>query len=339
MNAIEYIRKDFQTTKGQKFQVTLCEIKGEQPGPALTLIAGQHGMEHMGPIVLTRFIDEISKTDFCGTLRICPCANPLALELDYEFYPENEDLSVLDNYYYSRFRHYYCPYGLGRQDQPNYYNMNRIWNREGELGVTGGITRWLWEEACENADALIDFHCLQGKKALVYTYDEKSVNFIADYGIPGIYTCPEPNEFKRGGLAWQVSSVLGIPAAIVEFSAQHELKEGEFELGRRGILNIMKKMNMLSGNPLISEPVYKITNTYDFYSKAKGHIHIYPEQYAQIKKGDKLYDIRDCQTLEIIDSGYSSVDGIMGYITYRAVNDPNDLLCCINEVELLRGVS
>lgn len=339
MNTINYLRKEFVTSQGVEFQVTLCKIKGQMPGPTLTLIAGQHGMEHIGPVVLTRFIDEISKLDFKGTLYICPCANPLALELDYEFYPENEELNKLDDYYYSRFRHYYCPYDLGRNDRINYYNMNRIWNREGNMGVTGDITKWLWKEACTKADALIDFHGLQGKKALVYVYDNASVDFIADYGIQGIYPCPKPGEFKQGGLVWQAMNKLAIPAAIVEFSRQHELKEEEFELGRHGIINIMKKMKMLDGTPEIKVPVYKITNMHEFKSAKKGHIHIYVDQYSPVKKGDKIYEIRDIQTLEIIDVTCSPVDGIMGYITYRAVNEPSELLCIINEIEILRQVS
>jgi predicted deacylase len=337
MNKTEYIRRDFQTAKGIKFQTTLCKIKGSEPGPVLTLIAGQHGMEHMGPVVLTRFIDEISSKEFKGTLQICPCANPPALELDYEFYPENEDIKKLDDYYYSRFRHYYCPYGMGRNDRINYYNMNRIWNREGAMGVAGEITKWLWEEACENADALLDFHGLQGKKALIYTYNDTSTEFVADFGIQGIYPCPEPDEFKSGGLTWQACKKLDIPAATIEFSKQHELKEEEFELGRQGILNIMKKMGMLEGEIKLDKPVLKITKKHDFYSEKKGHIHIFFEQYAPVRKGEKIYEIRDIQTLEALDSEVSPVDGAMGYMTYRALNEPSELLCTVVEVEKLRG--
>lgn len=216
--------------------------------------------------------------------------------------------------------------------------MNRIWNRDGNMGVTGDITKWLWEEACTKADALIDFHGLQGKKPLIYVYDDLSADFIADYGIQGVYPCPKPNEFKQGGLTWQAASTLKIPAATIEFSKQHELKEEEFDLGRCGILNIMKKMKMLDGIPEIKAPVYKITKTHEFKSAKKGHIHIYFDQYSPIKKGDKIYDIRDIQTLEILDNAHSPVDGIMGYITYRAVNNPLELLCGINEIETLRDL-
>lgn len=340
MGSTEFRRKNFTAFNNVNFQVTVCEIFGSKPGPTLTLIAGQHGMEHMGPVVLTRFIDEMAERDFSGTLHICPCANPLALELDYEFYPEKEDIQKLDEYYYSRFRHYYCPYGLGRKDRLNYYNMNRIWNREGDMGVAGEITKWLWNETCEPADAIIDFHGLQGKKALIYTCSDEQSEFIADFGIQGIYQNQNvpSDDFKYGGLLNQVTEKLKVPAATVEFSKQHELKEEEFEMGRQGILNIMKKMDMLSGQPLLTKPVYKITKTHELRSDHKGHIHIYFDQYDKVKKGEKIYDIRNIQTLEVIDSGVSPTDGVMGYMTYRAVNDPSEILCCIAEIQTMRTV-
>ena len=88
MAAVKFTRKSFRTFAGREFVVTYGTVRGSRPGPVLTVIAGQHGMEHSGPNLLPWFMEEISREDFAGTLHICPCAKPLALEIDYEIYPE-----------------------------------------------------------------------------------------------------------------------------------------------------------------------------------------------------------------------------------------------------------
>ena len=98
-------RKTFHDANGRAITVTAWTIRGNAPGPVMTVIAGQHGMEHSGPCLLPEFAQEMEAGNFRGTLHIIPCANPPALEMDYEFYPEREDLSKIKDYYYSRFRH------------------------------------------------------------------------------------------------------------------------------------------------------------------------------------------------------------------------------------------
>jgi predicted deacylase len=136
---IEVVRRTFTTSKGQAFQVTGVRIRGRQPKPVMTLVNGQHGMEHIGPVMLTRLADEARGWDFRGELRIIPCANPLALEVDYEFYPENEDLQKIEEYHFARSRPCFCVYGLALSET-NLYNVNRLWNRADVPGVAGEIT-------------------------------------------------------------------------------------------------------------------------------------------------------------------------------------------------------
>jgi len=96
MGSATAVSKTFTCAKGREFAVSYVRIEGGRPGPALALVAGQHGMEHIGPVLLKEMARELQEREFCGTVSICPCANPLALELDFEYYPENEDLAVLE---------------------------------------------------------------------------------------------------------------------------------------------------------------------------------------------------------------------------------------------------
>ena len=58
---------------------------------------------------------------------------------------------------------------------PNYYNMNRLWNRDTIHGVAGQITHWLWQEVIADADLTVDAHSLQAEKPLHVTRPTVSV--------------------------------------------------------------------------------------------------------------------------------------------------------------------
>ena len=332
-------RKEFTEFHGRTFAVTFCEIEGTQPGPVLTLIAGQHGMEHIAPIALTQFIDEIEETEFSGKLYICPCANPLALEIDYEFYPEKEDLSKLDDYFYSRARHYHCVFGFDRYGEKgaredNFYNMNRLWNREGDYGVAGEITTWLWNETCDGADTIIDFHSLQAKKPLIFCSYPESFKLASLFGIEAIYQGDpsQVSDFRKGGLTVQ-ASINGKYAFTAEFSAQHVLKEEEYEICKNGVKNTMKAMGMLNGDIVLPKPVYilKQSDMRALETDRIGHIHCYSEEYAYIHEGDVVFDIRDLETLEVVDRVTSPITGVMGQRTHRPVSKPGERVCQVAE--------
>ncbi|MFA7231264.1 MAG: succinylglutamate desuccinylase/aspartoacylase family protein [Victivallaceae bacterium] len=337
MSGKEIIKRKFTTVSGKEFHVSYCKITGKSPGPTLACIAGQHGMEHSGPNILTQIIEEINPDSFDGTLYLCPCANPLALEQDYEIYPENEDLSKLKDYYYSIFRHNYCIYGLGREDGiQTMYNMNRLWNRKEIIGVAGEITSWLWSDICINADVTIDFHSLQAEKPLIFNAAPQA-NIIAKYfGIEAISMyCPNPDAYNIHNLMYQ-SNGPGRYGFCVEFSIQHGLKESEYSVGIKGIYNIMKAMGMMSGEIIHSRPVWILPQGGQklIRTKAAGHIRYFFNEYDQIQSGDKLYEIRDIQTLELLDEGFSPLCGVMGFKSHRPVTVQGDVACRVSEVEL-----
>ena len=329
----EYNSRTFTATNNQQFQVKYCKIEGSHPGPVLTLIAGQHGMEHSGPIILTEFIEEIVSEEFAGTLYICPCANPAALQVDYEIYPEKEDLSKLDDYFYSPFHHGYCPFGLSRQKVQTWYNMNRLWNRGDDIhGMAGEITAWLWNEICTDADVIIDMHCLQADKPQIFVGDTINYDIAKYFGIECIYRLdPDPNDYKRHNLLYQVNQGLDARGFCVEFSRQHGLKQSEYALGKKGIRNTMKALGMLKGEVTHERPVYAVLQEDIIHLKAghAGHVRYLFNEYDRVKKGDKLYLIRDIQTLEILEEAYSPIDGIFCGNNSRAVTVPGEESCWI----------
>ncbi len=339
MQRITTCRQTFTTNGGRQFQVTYFTIAGTAPGPVLTVMAGQHGMEHSGPNLLPELIEELARRDFAGTVHVCPCANPLALEMDYEFYPEDEDLSKIKDYYYSIFRHSYCPWGLGRDSANTWYNMNRLWGNPDDHGIAGQITKWLWREICEKADIIVDMHCLQAEKPLIFNGYEKNIPIARYTGIEAIVmTNPDAGGYHGGTLTRQGSQKKNQHAICIEFSRQHGLKESEYELGKQSIRNIMIGANMLDGEVILDRPVWQVPYQHDVQRlkvSHTGHIRYHVELYDRVKKGDKLYEVRDIQTIELLEEGFAAMDGIMGGISHHPVIRPEIMPCWIAEAVMV----
>ncbi len=339
MKRLTTFRRTFSTAVGRRFQVTYFTVAGTSPGPVLTVVAGQHGMEHSGPNLLPELMEELAVREFAGTVHVCPCANPLALEMDYEFYPENEDLSKIKEYYYSIFRHNHCPWGLGRDDGDTWYNMNRLWNNPGDHGVAGRITEWLWREIGEPADIIIDMHCLQAEKPLIFNAFEKN-NPIARYaGIEAIVmTNPTPDRYHAGTLTQRGSRRKNQHAICIEFSRQHGLKESEYELGKQSVRNIMTGAHMLEGEVILDRPVWIVPRDHRGQRLAvshTGHIRYRVGLYDRVAAGDKLYEVRDIQTIELLEEGFAAMDGIVAEIAHQPVIRPDIAPCRIVEATLV----
>lgn len=338
---METIRKTFTDCNGRKITVTYFRIRGDRPGPVFTVIAGQHGEEHAGPCFLPEFAEEIAGKSFAGTVNICPCANPAALELDYSFYPEREDLSKLDDYYYSRFRHGYCPFGLGRSQAKTLYNMNRLWRRKDRNGVAGEISGWLWEEICENANIIIDLHCQQSRKPLIFNFCEKATPVAALSGIECVAMFEiGKDEYAHGNLAYRGNENEHSFAFCIEFSRQHELPEYEYEFGKEALRNVMRGAHMLDEPIILKRPVWRIPyvalppeNLH--YVSHVGHIRYFKNHYDVVRKGDLLFELRDIQTLEVLERGIAQCDGIMNGIAYQPVMKPGILACHVAWADML----
>ncbi len=339
MERISVKRKKFTASAGREFQVTYFTVQGTAPGPVLTLIAGQHGMEHSGPNLLPELMTELAGKEFAGTVHICPCANPPALEIDYEFYPENEDLSKINDYYYSIFRHYYCAWNLGRQDGETPYNMNRLWNKPDAPGVAGEITRWLWREICADANIILDMHSLQAEKPLIFNNFERN-NLLTRYmGIEAIFMNSEnPSPYRSGNLTYQGSLQPHHHAICIEFSRQHGLKESEYELGKQCVRNVMIGANMTPGEVILKKPVWKIpfgTTWHPVKAEHSGHIRYLFELYDYVKAGDPVFEIRDIETIELLQTAVAPRDGLLCNITHHPVIKPDIVPCYVIPAELV----
>ena len=337
---MEKYQKKFTDCNGNECKVTWLRIKGNRPGPVLSIVAGQHGMEHVGPGILPEFAEKMASGDFAGELRICANANPFALLMDYEFYPEKEDLSKIKDYYYSIFRHNYCPWGLGRDNARTLYNMNRLWQREGDHGVAGRITAWLWQEMIEGSHIVLDLHGHQ-HPALIYSGAGTDFVLSAMPGIPKLeMENPDPDNWSAGDLTHQ-AYLAGMKSLCFEFSVQHARGEFEFEAGKNYLRNIMKGIRMLEGEIIHDHDVWKVP--FDpaedrkgfVYAEHTGRIRFFKKQNDEVQKGDLLFVIRDVETGEVLQEGRAPRWGIVGTLPHIVITKPGMFCTYVPIPELL----
>ena len=332
--------KLFHDCRNNSCLVSWVQIKGNRPGPVLSIIAGQHGMEHVGPGLLPEFAEEMAKGDFAGELRICANANPFALLMDYEYYPEKEDLSKINNYFYSIFRHNYCPWNLGRDTAKTLYNMNRLWQREGDNGVAGRITAWLWETMITGSDVVLDLHGHQ-HQALIYSGNGTDFDLVAMPGIPKlIMENPDPDSWSAGDLTNQ-TTLAGIKSLCFEFSIQHARGEYEFEEGKKYLRNIMTGIRMLEGEIYHDHPIWKIPFNPPEDKKGvltaqhTGRLRFLKKEGDEVQKGDIVFVIRDVETGKVLQEGRAPRWGIVGFLTPHPIVKPGMYCTYIPVPELL----
>jgi len=331
---VEWITERFTDAKGTTLPVCVARVRGKLDGPTLGLVAGQHGMEHTGVYVLRDLIERIDPSELRGQLLVCPAANPQALLLDYEIYPEREDLSKLDEYFYSRARHGYCVFGLGRGQGKTMYNMNRLWPGRPDAGLTGRITGWLWKTLVEPSDVVIDLHCCGNDLPhLLVPWEghEKVIPLARYFGARWIKTPDHPTDYHRGKLHYQVNQTHR-RCFTVEFSRQHEVNYADLAFGRRGLANIMRALGMLPGQATLPSPVWwEAAERQELKARHRGHILFHVGWYEPVRAGQLVCEIFDVFTGRRLDQHRAPFGGIVGGLDFRPISRPGESLCWVND--------
>ncbi|MPM75129.1 hypothetical protein SDC9_122120 [bioreactor metagenome] len=182
-------------------------------------------------------------------------------------------------------------------------------------------------------------HCLQAEKPLIFNHREKN-NAIARYaGIEAIFMCnPNPDAYNAGNLTNRGSEAEKQYSFCIEFSRQHALKESEYELGKQSVRNVMTGIGMMEGEVVLARPVRMIAH--DARSMRSdvthtGHIRFHVNLFDRVNEGDKLYEVRDIQTVELLEEGFAAFDGVVTEISHYPIARPGIPVCRIAEGRLL----
>jgi predicted deacylase len=212
-------------------------IRGAKPGPTLALIAGTHGYEYAGIIALQRIRQGVDPAELSGTLLLVHIANPPS--------------------FYGR-TIYYSP-ADGK-------NLNRVYPGKADGTLSERIAHAITTQVIEPADFLIDLHAGDGNEALrPYVYlpqtgqaelDAKSRGLAVAFGLDHIVLDKGRAQPPEASLYTDQTAISrGIPAITTETGQLGLSDDYWVSLAEDGILNVMRHLQMLPGEPKANEHV------------------------------------------------------------------------------------
>jgi predicted deacylase len=213
---------------------TTIHTYGDGDGPTLYVQAAQHGREINGSEVLRRLHHELMEreAEFSGTLVAVPVADPITF--DRVSYTAPEALDSVNA------------------------NMNRCWPGDVEGSLHERMAAALWEHASD-ADAIVDLHT-GGREMLSHTVylkgDEECRALAEAFGIDlllaeaaGEDADAEWADRNFGGKLRVAATQEGIPTITPELAHNTELVEDAIESGVAGMLETLRDLDMLPGEP------------------------------------------------------------------------------------------
>jgi len=204
-------------------------VNGLAEGPKLCMTSVIHGPETFSIEIVREVLSRIDSRTLHGAVIAVPVANPLAFEAQTTTTPSDG----LD---------------LNREFVP----LNKPRADNGQAGdLTVRIASALAEMVSES-NCLLDYHCGPAGRATNYVYvpyvpdkvGEQTKEVARWYGLKVMYL---GTGFPGSITAYALS--LGIPALALEIGGGLDLDPKYLEGAVRGVLNVMKHLGMLEGDP------------------------------------------------------------------------------------------
>jgi predicted deacylase len=283
---------------GTRVHLPVILVNGRDEGPRVVINAATHPTELVGYAsvqILTRRIDPATLR---GSLVVFPISNPLGMQ----------------------FGEYVTPH--------DYVNMYVAYPGSKDGSITSRLANFIWENASKNADLVMDVHenvrpclhfCFVGS-AKDKAVENKALELAKAFGL----TIIRPKgEFALAGMkpgdVEYVDACLsnGVPAFTPELEAGTDLTMGEewtsVRVGVRGLMNVLKKLEMIPGSIEPQTEVRVFPGNFAFYGMAVanrgGIVNRLVDVGVKLKKGAAIATVlnpygEEIETVEMPVDGY-----------------------------------
>jgi uncharacterized protein len=222
---------------GSPVELPLMVIRGAKPGPILYIGAAFHGDEVAGVEVVGRLVSRLDANSLRGTLLVVPVQNPLAFQVQHRYFVGHMLKSPMD------------------QNPPDPW-ASFPGDANGNLAAL--IAHALFDQLMRHAHYMIDIHTptTGGRYApfaflpptrcgkVVDEAERLARAFGADYILAndkGMYVGDQNPHTILGER--------GVPAFGVEIGEGGRLDEADINIGLCGLLNVLKHVKMIPGEP------------------------------------------------------------------------------------------
>ena len=269
---------EMQDSRSAELPVVL--INGENEGPTLYIQAAVDGNELSSIAMLREAIKQVAPENLSGKI--------IAVVLTNFFgFHANEVWNPLDK-----------------------ISMNRVWPGRKNGSSSERIVYQLWKEAVLQANYAIDCHSTDTHPSVGAVYvrvgkdepyhDEAfemarnfGIGYILDEKTSKIYTTDLVSEkIAETKLSWN-ATVNGIPTITPELYGSRGWINPTLKKGVRGVLNLLKWLNMIDGKPELPEKQYVANETTSVLNSKGGFLEYKVELGDILKENDVILDVTD----------------------------------------------
>ena len=280
-------------------------VNGTKPGPTLCVLGGIHPLEYASIEGVLRVVKEVEPGKLKGTLLVVPVVNTEGFNARAAF-----------------------------NNPIDYVNQNRVFPGDPTGTMSRRVAAALFENFVSKADALIDSHggdltediykfVIVGNTENKEVY-QKMLDMAACYDT--LYTAST----DIGGGTGVALNKYGIPAITPESGTPYPVREEEVAFHYHGIINVMKYMGMLEGQPEIKKDVTVNPKSVRLYAERGGLWRQKVRAGQRVKKGEELGEIVNLfgDTLQTVVAPYNGVAN--NSRTSMVVNSGDTLLSVLN---------
>lgn len=221
-----------EITDNSDVNVPFIVTNGIKDGPVLTLIGGEHGDEYCGQELVRRASLAVDPRELSGAIIGIPNCNPLAYRNGTYQNMKVYDVSVGENIDYTT------------RDSTGTFNQR--------------LSALIWEEALSKADAMVNLHdgathWIARYIGIFYTAEmkqlrERALSLAKAFGGYPISYWPLP-AFSGEYASLAEPAKHDIPFINLEIGGMRMLWKRDMEVGIKGIINVMKHLKMIAGEP------------------------------------------------------------------------------------------
>lgn len=219
---------------GNWWRLPVLTVRGSEPGPTLVVLGAVHGDEYEGVETIPLVFGDVDASALAGTLVMVPVCNLPAYESAIRSSPID---------------------GM---------NLARVFPGKADGTVTERIAYALTEKLFRHADFLVDLHsggvAYDIPTLIGYLHDDgelgqKSRAAAEAFGAPVLWGHPMP---MPAGRSISAAMEHNVPWLYTEAPGGGLARPSDIACFRRGVLNVMRHLNMLPGAPEVPTPTHHL---------------------------------------------------------------------------------
>ena len=289
--------------------VPYVELRGDEPGPSILVMAGVHGCEYASIAAVRRLILELSEQPIRGTVTLIPVVNVTAFEQRVPF------LVPADG-----------------------KNLNRCFPGD-PAGTDADRLAAAVFDLVRRHEHLLDLHAGDLPEALVpFTiYEESAVEETARamamaYGLDYVLRDPLSERSAIAGSSESAASDAGVPAIIAEAGGQGLVAEYAVQLHRDGVLRVLRLLTILPADDSAPPPqAQELAGSVWQYTAAGGWWQPEVGPGDHVVAGQRVGAISDLLGVERAEIR-ADVDGVLLFLTSAAAVAENGLLLAVGRL-------